>query len=152
MAILDSLMRQWNGFEDFNVLNFSKILLKIAIVFKFFDCFCPFLSLTIITSQRCFSSLAAIFRWSAGYIWWTMCYIKVILNCCHFKLKPASPGAIAPTLFGCFYVFNSHTAIAFHCSLLVERVFSLIRSIKLMITPPHSQKWLPHFEIDVSSF
>ena len=51
-------MRQSNGFEDSNVLNFSKILLKIAIVFKIFDCFCLFLSLTIITGQRSFSSLA----------------------------------------------------------------------------------------------
>ena len=35
--ILDSLLRQWNGFEDFIVLNFSKILLKFAIVFNFFS-------------------------------------------------------------------------------------------------------------------
>ena len=55
---LNSLLRQWNGFEDFNVLNFGKILLKFAIVFKIFECFCPFLSLTIIIGQRSFSSLA----------------------------------------------------------------------------------------------
>ena len=53
--ILDSLLRKWNGIEDFNVLNFSKISLKFAIVFKIF---CLFLSLTIITGQRSFSGLA----------------------------------------------------------------------------------------------
>ena len=58
IVILDSLLRQWNVFEDFNVLNFNKILLTFAIVFKMFECFCPFLSLTIITGQRSFSSLA----------------------------------------------------------------------------------------------
>ena len=56
--ILDSVLRQWNGFEDFNVLNFGKISLKFAIVFKICECFYPFLSLTIITGQRSFSSLA----------------------------------------------------------------------------------------------
>ena len=56
IGILDSLWRQWNGFEDFNILNFSKISFKFAIVSKIFDNFCPFLSLTIITGQRSFSS------------------------------------------------------------------------------------------------
>ena len=56
--MLDSLLKQWNGFEDFNILIFSKILLKFAIVFKIFEYFCPFLSLTIITGQRSFSGLA----------------------------------------------------------------------------------------------
>ena len=55
---MNSLLRQWNGVEDFNVLNFSKILLRFLIVFKIFECFCLFLSLTIITGQRSFSSLA----------------------------------------------------------------------------------------------
>ena len=58
IEILDSLLRQWGGFEDFNILIFSKILLKFAIVFKIFEYFCPFLSLTIITGQQSFSSLA----------------------------------------------------------------------------------------------
>ena len=44
--------------EDFNILNFGKILLKFAIVFKICEYFCPFLSLTIITGRRSFSSLA----------------------------------------------------------------------------------------------
>ena len=39
-------------------MNFSNILLKFATVFKIFECFCPFLSLTIISGQRSFSSLA----------------------------------------------------------------------------------------------
>ena len=56
--ILDSLLRQWNGFEDFSFLNFSKISLKFATVFKIFEFFCPFLSLTIVTGQWSFSSLA----------------------------------------------------------------------------------------------
>ena len=38
IVILDSLLRQWNGFKDF-ILNFSKILLKFAIVFKIFEYF-----------------------------------------------------------------------------------------------------------------
>ena len=58
LRILDSLLRQWNGFEDLNTLNFRKILLNIAIVFKIFEYFCPILSLTIINGQRSFSSLA----------------------------------------------------------------------------------------------
>ena len=37
IIILDSVLRQWNGFEDFNVLSFSKILSKFAIVFKIFE-------------------------------------------------------------------------------------------------------------------
>ena len=39
-------------------MNFSKVLLKFAIVFKIFEYFCPFLSSTIITGQRSFSSVA----------------------------------------------------------------------------------------------
>ena len=49
IEILGSLFRQWNGFEDFNILNFGKILLKFAIVI--FGYFCPF---SIITGQRSF--------------------------------------------------------------------------------------------------
>ena len=56
--ILDSFLRQWNFFEEFNVLIFIEILLKYAIVFNIFDYFCLFLSLTIITGQRSFSSIA----------------------------------------------------------------------------------------------
>ena len=33
---MDNLLRQWIGFEDFNILNLSNIL-KFAIVFKIFD-------------------------------------------------------------------------------------------------------------------
>ena len=44
--------------EDNNVMNFSKILLKFAVVFKIFAYFFPFLSLTIITGQRSLLSLA----------------------------------------------------------------------------------------------
>ena len=57
IGILASLLKHWNGFDGFKYLNFSKILLKFAIVFKIFEYFCPFLSL-IITGQRSFSSLA----------------------------------------------------------------------------------------------
>ena len=58
IGILDSLLRQWNGFEDFNISKFCTILLKFAIVFKIFKYFCIFLSLTIVTDQQNFSSLA----------------------------------------------------------------------------------------------
>ena len=44
--------------EAINIMSFCKILLKFAIVFKICDYFCPFLSLTIITGHRSFSSLA----------------------------------------------------------------------------------------------
>ena len=57
IGILDSLLRQWYGFEYFNILNFSNIFLQFAIVFKSFEYFCTFLSLTTITGQRSFSSL-----------------------------------------------------------------------------------------------
>ena len=38
IGVLDSFLRQWNGFdnENFDIMNFSKILLKFAIVFKIF--------------------------------------------------------------------------------------------------------------------
>ena len=36
-VLLDSLLRQLNGFEDLNILNFSKMLLKFEIVFKIFE-------------------------------------------------------------------------------------------------------------------
>ena len=62
IGIQDSLWRQWNGFEDFKILNFCKILLKFAIVFKIFEFFCPFLSLTIITDPGSFSSHADVLR------------------------------------------------------------------------------------------
>ena len=39
IGILDSLLIKWNGFEDFNILNFSTILLNSAIVFKIFEYF-----------------------------------------------------------------------------------------------------------------
>ena len=37
--MLDSLLRGWNDFKDFNILNFSKILFAIefSIVFKIFE-------------------------------------------------------------------------------------------------------------------
>ena len=41
-GILDTLLRQWSGFEDINILNLSKILLKFAIVFKMFEYFLSF--------------------------------------------------------------------------------------------------------------
>ena len=44
--------------EDIIITSFCKILLKFAIVLKIFENFCLFLSLTIITGQRSFSSLA----------------------------------------------------------------------------------------------
>ena len=40
------------------ITSFCKILLKFVIVLKIFEYFCPSLSLTIITGQRSFSSLA----------------------------------------------------------------------------------------------
>ena len=39
--------------RNFNLMNFSKVLLKFAFVFKVFELFCPF---TIISDQRRFSS------------------------------------------------------------------------------------------------
>ena len=57
IGILDSFLRHWIGFEDLIILNFSKILLKLAIVFKILEYFCPFLSLTIITGQLAFEVL-----------------------------------------------------------------------------------------------
>ena len=56
IGIIDNLMRQWIGFEDFKILNSSNIL-KFAIVIKVFEFFCSS-SLTIITGQRSFSSLS----------------------------------------------------------------------------------------------
>ena len=41
--------------RNFNLMNFSKVLLKFAFVFKVFEYFCPF---TIISDQRRFSSHA----------------------------------------------------------------------------------------------
>ena len=58
IGILGSILRQWNGFENFNILIFSNILLKLSILFKISEYSCPFLSLTILASQRSFSSLA----------------------------------------------------------------------------------------------
>ena len=52
MALMDSLLRQGNALRIFFILNSSKILLKFAIVFKIFEYFCSFLSLTTITGQR----------------------------------------------------------------------------------------------------
>ena len=43
IGILDSVLRQWNGFEDFIILNYSKILIKFAVVFKDFEYFVFFL-------------------------------------------------------------------------------------------------------------
>ena len=34
MVTLDSVLRQINAFEDIIIMNFSKILIKFAIVFK----------------------------------------------------------------------------------------------------------------------
>ena len=58
IGMLVNLLGHWNGFQDFNILNFRKTLLKFAIVFKIFEYFCPFLSLTIKTGQQGFWSLA----------------------------------------------------------------------------------------------
>ena len=55
--ILDSLLTQWNGFEDLNILKFSTLLMKFAIVFKIFAYFFC-LSLMIITGQWSFSRFA----------------------------------------------------------------------------------------------
>ena len=40
IGMLHSLLIQWNGSEVINFTNFSKILLKFAIVFKIFEYFC----------------------------------------------------------------------------------------------------------------
>ena len=55
---MDSLLRRRNGSEDIIITKFGQILLKFAIVFKIFEYFCRFLSLTIITGQQNFWSLA----------------------------------------------------------------------------------------------
>ena len=56
----------------------------------------------------------------------------------------------------CSFVYAISTEVRAwrHFSLLVERIFLLIRVIKFLITLdlPHSQKWLPHFEIDFYLF
>ena len=52
--ILHSLLTQLNGFEHNKILNFSKILKKFAIVFKFFEFFFALLILTNITGQQNF--------------------------------------------------------------------------------------------------
>ena len=57
-GIMDSLLRQGNCFEDFDILNFIKILFKLAFVFKIFEYFCLFLNFTTITAERSFSSLS----------------------------------------------------------------------------------------------
>ena len=41
-GILNSLLRQWNGSGDINILIFSKSLWKFAIVSKIFQCFLSF--------------------------------------------------------------------------------------------------------------
>ena len=58
IGLLDSLLWQRNSFEAFNILIFSKILLKFTIVFKVFWIFLSFSSLAIITGQWSFSNLA----------------------------------------------------------------------------------------------
>ena len=55
MEILGRLSGQRNGSEDISIMLFSKVLLNFAI---FLSCFCPILSLTIITGQRNLLSLA----------------------------------------------------------------------------------------------
>ena len=39
---MDCLLKQWNGFEVFNILNLGDILLKFAIVFKILNIFVQF--------------------------------------------------------------------------------------------------------------
>ena len=56
IGILANLLRQRIDFEDINILNFSKILLNFAIVFKIFVLFWVFV-VKIYTSQRKFWSL-----------------------------------------------------------------------------------------------
>ena len=51
---MDSLSRQRNFSEVHKITNFSKILLKFAIIFKNFEYFCPLLILTILTGQQNF--------------------------------------------------------------------------------------------------
>ena len=63
IGILVSLLKQWNGFEDFNILNFSKILLKFAIVFKIFDNFCLFAF-----SDHCWPTIYAAQVLQMGYL------------------------------------------------------------------------------------
>ena len=59
IGILDILLRQWNGVLKILMSgSLAKFLLKFAIVLKSFENFCRFLSLTIITGQRSFLSLA----------------------------------------------------------------------------------------------
>ena len=58
IRILDKIFKDSEMFlKIFKIMNFSKILLNIAIVKKIFEYFCPFLSSTIITGQRSVSNL-----------------------------------------------------------------------------------------------
>ena len=51
---MDSLLRQGNCFEDFDILNFIKILFKFAFVFKIFEYFCLFLNFTTLQATEAF--------------------------------------------------------------------------------------------------
>ena len=57
IVILDSLLRQLDGFEFFNMLSSCKILLKFTICFKISEFFCPFLSLTSFLAKEAFQVL-----------------------------------------------------------------------------------------------
>ena len=49
-----------------------------------------------------------------------------------------------------FHAISTELHVWRHFSLLVEQIFLFQRLIKFLVTLdlPHSQKWLPHFEID----
>ena len=64
-----------------------------------------------------------------------------------FLLRPYD---VTATFCSFVHAISTELHVWRHFSLLVERVFLFMRVIKFLVTLdlPHSQKWLPHFEID----
>ena len=85
-----------------------------------------------------YESIAAIFWQSASY---------VFISSSWFLLRPYD---VTATFCSFVHAISTELHVWRHFSILVERVFLFMRVIKFLVTLdlPHSQKWLPHFEID----
>ena len=86
-------------------------------------------------------------QWKFFELYVRTCPAMFFISSSWFLLRPYD---VTATFCSFVHAISTELHVWRHFSLLVERVFLFMRVIKFLVTLnlPHSQKWLPHFEID----
>ena len=90
-------------------------------------------------------------QWKFFELYVRTCPAMFFISSSWFLLRPYD---VTATFCSFVHAISTKLHVWRHFSLLVERVFLFMRVIKFLVTLdlPHSQKWLPHFEIDFFYF